>query len=630
MNKRILLLLIIFLIFPSLVFSIKTFVIRETEKLSLKVNATDPDADKLATSYAPPLDENGEWQTDYGDAGEYKATITVSDGIKSASNDVLIIVKKKEESPKIESFIPTQDTLSINETGSIDFRVLASDVNKDTLAYEWLLDGKKAKDGEEFTYKTTYNDAGMHFVSALVSDGTENVSKEWKVNVEKIDVQGLLDGIPDVIANENDVVGLKLPDFEKYGLTYTISEPIGNKNGWPTTYNDGGTYDVRVHAEGKGFSGDKIVKVVVNDVDRPPIFQPIGNKIINEDEELRIILNATDADGDEITYSADNLPDGADLDGNVFTWKPSYDAVKKQGVVNSVMNSFGILSRSFYIQFAASSQDKKIVQNVVMTVKDANRAPVIEDMEPMAINEGDTLRISPVAYDPDGDKIRLRYSGFISKDTYKSKIGDAGTYNVKVTASDDKLEASKFVEVYIKHVNRAPVLEKIKDIKASEGDSIAVLLNAYDTDGDEINYLVDNPPEGSSIKGNSFLWTPKVHILGRGETKKFDLVFAASDGKTETRQIAKVELHYKNRVPKIINATASVIAKVNEAVIMSVKAADEDGDDLRYTWKFGLFESYKATPIHQRIFTSPGTKSVKVVVSDGIDYVEQVIYVTVV
>jgi len=648
MNKRILLLLIIFLIFPSLVFSIKTFVIQETEKLSLKVNATDPDADKLAITYSPPLNENGEWQTNYGDAGEYKATITVSDGIKSASNDVLIIVNKKEESPKIESFIPTQDTLNVNETESIDFRVLASDVNKDTLAYQWLLDGKKANDGQEFTYRTTYSDAGMHFVSAVVSDGTENVSKEWKVNVEKIDVQGLLDSIPDAMANENDVVSLKLPDFEKYGLIYTISEPIGNKNEWRTTYNDDGTYNVRVHAEGKGFSGDKIVKVIVNDIDRPPIFQPLENKIVNEDEELKIILNATDPDGDEITYSANNLPEGATLDGNIFAWKPSYDTVKKEGVVNLLMNSFGILSKSFYIQFAASSKskkirdfldtenpkdfpvDKKIVQNVIITVKDVNRAPVVEDMEPMAINEGDTLRISPKAYDPDGDKVRLSYSGFVSKDTYNSKIGDAGTYNVKVTASDGKLETSKFVEVNIKHVNRAPVFEKIKDIKASEGDSIAVLLNAHDPDGDEINYSIDNPPEGSSIKGNSFLWTPKLHILNKAETKKYGLVFAVSDGKAETRQIANIELHYKNRVPRIINATTSVIAKVDEPVIMSVKAADEDGDDLTYMWKFGLFESYKATPIHQRIFTSQGTKVVKVVVSDGIDSIEQVIYVTVV
>ena len=39
MDKRILILIIMSLLFPPLVFSAKTFVISETEKISLKVNA---------------------------------------------------------------------------------------------------------------------------------------------------------------------------------------------------------------------------------------------------------------------------------------------------------------------------------------------------------------------------------------------------------------------------------------------------------------------------------------------------------------------------------------------------------------------------------------------------------------
>jgi hypothetical protein len=192
------------------------------------------------------------------------------------------------------------------------------------------------------------------------------------------------------------------------------------------------------------------------------------------------------------------------------------------------------------------------------------------------------------------------------------------------------LEASKFVQINIEESNRAPLFGKISDIKAREGDSIAVLLNANDPDGDEISYSVDNPPEGSSIKGNAFLWTPSFNIANRKETKEIDLVFAASDGVAETRQIAKVEIIDKNRVPKIIDATKSITAKANEPVLMFVKAIDDDGDELTYTWNFGLLEKYKATANHQRIFTSRGTKVVKVIVSDGIDEVEQVINVNVV
>ena len=630
MSKRFALLVTIFLIFPYIVNSVTTFVIQETEKISLQANATDPDADSLIITYSYPLNENGEWQTSYGDAGEYKTIITVSDGITSDSRDVLIIVNKKEESPKIDSFEPEESTLSIKETDSIEFSVSASDLNRDELSYEWLLDEKKVKDGREFTYETTYKDDGSHKVFAVVSDRTTSVNKEWSVDVENVDVESLLDLIEDATIDENEIVKLKLPDFEKYGLTYSISEPVGNDNEWKTSYDDAGSYDINIHIEGKGFSDDKTVNVVVNDVDRAPVFDKIENKVINENEEVKIKLNANDPDGDEITFSANNLPEGAELEGDVFTWQTNYDTVKKEGFVDRVMDKFRVLSKSFHPQFVVSSKDKKIVQNVIITVKDVNRAPVLEDMEPTTINEGETLKIAPKAYDLDGDKISLKYSGFIEKDTYKSNFDDAGTYFVKVTASDGLLEASKFVQVIIEESNRAPLFGKISDIKAREGDSIAVLLNANDPDGDEITYSVDNPPEGSSIKGNAFLWTPSFNIANKKETKKFDLVFVASDGVAETRQVAKVEITDKNRAPKIIDATKSITAKANEPVLMFVKAIDDDGDELTYTWNFGLLEKYKATTNHQRIFTSRGTKVVKVIISDGIDEVEQVINVNVV
>ena len=630
MNKRVALLVTIFLVLPSIVFSITIFTVQETEKVSLQANVTDPDFDNLMTTYTSPLNESGEWQTNYGDAGEYTATVTVSDGAISVSKDMLIVVEKKEESPKIDSFTPKQDVLDIKEAESIDFKVSASDLNKDELSYEWFLDDKKVKDSQEYTYDTTYNDDGSHEIRVEISDGTATISNEWTVNVENVDVEELLNGIGDVTANENEVVKLRLPNFEKYGLSYSISEPLGSKNEWKTGYDDAGTYKIKVHAEGKGFNDDKTVKVVVNDVDRTLIFDSIGNKVLNENEELVITLNANDPDGDEITYSANNMPNGAEFEGNVFTWKTSYDTVKKGGFVDRVIDKFRILSKSFYIQFSASSKDKKLVQNVIITVKDADRAPVLEDMEPITINEGDTLKIAPKAYDLDGDKVKLSYSGFISTDTFKSGFDDAGTYYVKVTASDGLLETSKFVQINISQSNRAPAFSKIKEIKSREGDNIAVLLNANDPDGDEITYSMDNPPEGSSLKGNAFLWTPSYSLANKKETTKFDLVFVANDGKAQTRQIAKAEISDKNRAPKIINATKSIAAKVNQPVLMSVKAADDDGDELAYTWNFGFLEKYKATAIHQRIFTSRGAKTVKVIVSDGIDKVEQLINVNVV
>src|SRR3989338_3178201 len=55
-------------------------IVEETELVSLVPTANDPDADLLAYTFTSPLNENGEWQTTYGNAGEYTVTITASDG----------------------------------------------------------------------------------------------------------------------------------------------------------------------------------------------------------------------------------------------------------------------------------------------------------------------------------------------------------------------------------------------------------------------------------------------------------------------------------------------------------------------------------------------------------------------
>lgn len=58
----------------------------------------------------------------------------------------------------------------------------------------------------------------------------------------------------------------------------------------------------------------------------PPILEPIGNKSVRENETLQFIVSANDANGDVITYSVENLPEGASFDSEsgMFIWTPDY------------------------------------------------------------------------------------------------------------------------------------------------------------------------------------------------------------------------------------------------------------------------------------------------------------------
>jgi len=57
------------------------------------------------------------------------------------------------------------------------------------------------------------------------------------------------------------------------------------------------------------------------------VLNPVGDKSVNEGQLLEFTVSVTASDGDSLTYSALNLPQGAafDLDTQIFSWTPAFD-----------------------------------------------------------------------------------------------------------------------------------------------------------------------------------------------------------------------------------------------------------------------------------------------------------------
>ncbi|GAG10411.1 unnamed protein product, partial [marine sediment metagenome] len=119
MKKRVVIFFLLLILSISLSNALKTITVDETELVSLKPKAHDEDEDILSYSFTEPLNQEGKWQTTYGDAGEYTVTVTASDGELSTSKDILLIVKKKNIAPTLESFAPEETKLSIDEGETI-------------------------------------------------------------------------------------------------------------------------------------------------------------------------------------------------------------------------------------------------------------------------------------------------------------------------------------------------------------------------------------------------------------------------------------------------------------------------------------------------------------------------------
>ncbi len=259
--------------------------VQETELVSLSPQAEDPDKNtNLVFTFTSPLNEKGEWQTTYGDAGQYTVTVTASDGELTTSKDVLVIVNKKEEVPAIDSAKPIESGLAIDENQAIDFSVVASDLNKDTLTYAWKLDGDDVGTDSKYTYQTDYDSAGTHTVKVDVSDGVSSASKIWSADVKNVNRKPVLEKIDNIKAKETDKIAITAlaTDADKDSITYSISDKRFSQEDnvftWQTNYDSAGTYEVTVNASDGQDTVEQTFTVTVENVDRPPVIVDIIQK----------------------------------------------------------------------------------------------------------------------------------------------------------------------------------------------------------------------------------------------------------------------------------------------------------------------------------------------------------------
>ena len=613
MHKPLLTILAVFLLFMLPASSLTTLTYEETEKIALDISTQDPDNDEIATAYSEPLDRQGEWQTTYGDAGIYRFNVSVSDGDLFDSEEMVLIVNRKEEAPSIRSFRPLPTAIAVDEGKSLAFSIKGFDLNKDALEYFWVLDGKNISQGDGFAYAPDFKSQGEHRIEARITDGFLTTVKAWDIEVRDINVDALvMDRITDSTFSEGDLVRLSLPDFRYYGLDFTLSSPL-EKNFWRTDYNSSGLYRVSVHAFGKGFDEAKTIRLVIRNVDRAPVFSPVAPQFAKEGSPFALSIQVADPDGDKISTFIDNPPEGVEFSGNELGWTPGYDEVQKDGAITGFSKRFHALSKVVLLEIGATANNLTVIQKIPLTILDVNRQPKLDPISPITAREGDTLSIEANANDPDNDALSYSYDGSL-KAAKPIGFGSEGVHMMRVTASDGFLEDSLYVLVTVLDTNRPPVLEAKKMIYAKENEALSIPLLASDPDNDPLAISLLFAPEGMAIDGNTLSWlapysnAPKVYTAG----------ILVSDGKSTANASLQIEVSHKNRAPQINGESPQRLsAKVGIPITLSANASDPDGDSLRYEWHFGLFDEYSGAASHQRTYSSPGEKSATVKISDG-------------
>lgn len=247
---------------------VQIITVDENELVKLNVKASDPDQDAVTYSFTRPLNAQGEWKTNYGDAGEYLATLKAADGVHTTEKKIKIIVNRVNVPP----VIGLVKDIKVKEGETVKFEPEVSDPNKDPVTVTL---SEPLKNG---AWATDHTSAGEYLIKVVASDGEMEAEKTFKLMVENVNQLPVLDNLADVVVKEGETVTIEpeVTDLDEDKVTLTISEPVGDDGVWETTYTDHGEYFVTVTANDGKNTVVKKVKVTVEDVNMPPEFVEVS------------------------------------------------------------------------------------------------------------------------------------------------------------------------------------------------------------------------------------------------------------------------------------------------------------------------------------------------------------------
>lgn len=337
-----------------------------------------------------------------------------------------------EEKPKkIETKEEAIFTINAVEGELISLKPKAYDPDNDQLTYKY-----SSPFDAEGKWQTKVGDAGTYIVEITVSDGELSTSQKVKVIVNALNKAPVIDIQDTITALEGTILKLEPkvtdPDNDKVTITYSGFMTESTKT---LGFNDAGSYEVTIKASDGKAEAIKKVKIIVEDVNRPPLVDLKAKDSVVEGEVLKLDVIASDPDGDalKITYP---------------------DRFNEKGEWQTKVGDAG----TYKFVVKVSDGKNEITKEASVVVAVANHAPTIEIADTIKVKEGETIKLTPIIKDEDNDSLTITYSGWMATAEKKTTYEDAGTYLVTIKASDGKATTTKDVKIIVENVNRAPVI----------------------------------------------------------------------------------------------------------------------------------------------------------------------------
>ncbi len=580
--RIILLVLVIILILTGTSFAVRTFKVQEGDLIKITPTVVDLDNDAVNVSYSLPLDQNGEWQTNLDDAGEYKVNIIASDGKANSSEEVKLVVENKNQAP-----IFKENKVNGLELKEINLKEIISDPDNDLLIYTFS--SPFDRNGK---WTPSYNDAGNYLTKVTVSDGKFNLTKNIEIDIQNVNQAPIIlksfNNDKEIELKENQTLDffVEVNDLDKDKLTFswildnnkTISSESSSK--YYFNFDSAGEHKLKVSiSDGVNPDVSKEWLINIENVNRAPNLNLLP-LTVREDDVLSLDLPKTDQDDDSLRYSFSSPLD------EKGEWQPNFEEAGTY--VTNVTVSDGELESNTTL--------KIIVLNV-------DRAPVLRLPNQIVINEGEHLSLPLDITDPDNDDLVITFKNFPLNAGYEplnKTLNWNASYDlirrsggiisnvlnalrlenyflnkvllpVSVTACGKEKCTSGTINFFIHNINRAPNLNSFENISFKEGAELTLKARAFDSDGDILRYYYSWP-----LGKTSGEWQTNL-----GDKGNYTAYVTATDGNLGTTQSVNIQVLKNNIPPEMYITNDNLIVNEGQEFMFEVKAEDQNKDPVQ-------------------------------------------------
>ena len=555
----------------------------------------------------------------------------VNDGVVSRYVTINIFVNRRPTTEQVTIYLTTN---GITVTG----KALCDDPDGDTLTYSVESMPEQGSviinsSSGTFAYTPSVDAAGDDTFTIKATDGCDDVIILVTVHNEtelEIDLTNTNIVVNQGKSTTGQVIATDLDDdtltysIESYPTQGTINLNV-NTGAWTytATKNASGTDTFTVSVT----DGNTTKYITYNlSINTPAEFGDSveNNIIVNENSNYNGKVNASDKDGDSLSYSIVSL-----CTKGTVTIDPTsgrYVYIPNEGAAGDDTFIIGVSDGNFVTEI-----EIKVHIETDLTV---DNSTITTEVEKDGVATG---KIN--AEDKDGDDLTFSVDQQGEKGTVIITNDGSWTYFANEGAGDDTFviavsdgEHTKYIVVYI-HISTSPIFEESNiTINVSESGSTSGQVTGVDEDGDSLSYEVTSQPTNGTVTLNSQTGEYTYTAFSNSNATEDVFVITVTDGENETSVTIRVII---NNSPDVNDSELTVNQDGNGSG--KIEVTDPENDDISFSvgtqGNKGTVTINSETGEYTYVTTDKnysGADTFTIIVSDGYNTQEVVVTVTII